>query len=71
MKTYHLENRQLAGTPACGNSLEPGDEVVPEEEAAHPEGRHFNCVDCHKLLTGGQRHVRPPMEEPDDDVPLG
>lgn len=34
--------------------------VVPWAEAMAPGGRHFDCPDCQKVLTGGQRHAEPP-----------
>lgn len=59
--TYHLG--VIGWTPRrplCDQTLAPGDVVVPRAEASDPGGRHFNCVDCHKVLTDGQRHVPEP-----------
>lgn len=54
---YHVS---LAGQAeaACGTA-EPADQVVPLEEALGEGGRHFTCVACLKVLTGGRKHSRP------------
>lgn len=59
-KTYHLVRTGFV-SPACDEYRE-GDELVPELEANTPGGRHFNCVECHKNLTGGHAHVPAPEE---------
>ena len=58
--TYHLV-RTGAEAPACGAELAPGDQLVSEVEAADPDGRHFNCPQCDKVLHGGRAHVEPPQ----------
>lgn len=65
MANYHLA---LAGeTEAVCNEAQPGEPVVPWDEAHDPAGRHFNCVACHRTLTGDQRHVPPPDGWPGDE----
>ena len=44
-------------TAACGAT--DGD-VIPLDEAMADGGRHFDCVECHKVLTAGRRHPEPP-----------
>lgn len=53
---YHATQDGL--NPACGE-FDPHDQLVPLNEALLEGGRHFNCVACHKALTGNQRHSRP------------
>lgn len=53
--TIHLQG-DVPGLPACGAAT--GD-TVPLDEALTDGGRHFDCVDCHKLLTDGQQHSTP------------
>lgn len=59
---YHLaasERQPL--TPLCPPEYwRSGDVIVPTDEANNPDGRHFNCVNCHKRLTGGNAHALPP-----------
>jgi hypothetical protein len=43
----------------CDNEVVATDTIVTIEEALDPDGSHFNCVDCHKKLTGGRRHSEP------------
>jgi hypothetical protein len=58
---YHLESRTFRDTACCGN-LSPGDIIISNDEAEDPNGRHFNCVECHKVVSGGLKHVRPAEE---------
>lgn len=65
--TYHLEDAANPGTPLCRLRLEEAQgehHLVPPSEANTPDGRHLNCVECHKVLTGGHAHVPPPDEDP-------
>jgi hypothetical protein len=52
----HLQGAQPF-TAVCGNPA-PGD-PVPLNEALTGEGRYFDCVDCHRALTGGLSHSGP------------
>lgn len=45
-------------TPRCGASTGA---VVPWAETLAPGGRHFTCPRCQADVTGGQRHVSPPV----------
>lgn len=60
MATYHAE--AMIGEPLCGELDGPDDQVVPIAELHRPDGRHFNCVRCHKILSGNQKHVAPPPD---------
>lgn len=64
MRTYHLGREDLHSQPVCGLELMDTDIVVNPDEARSSEGRHFNCVACHKRLTGGHAHVPPPAANP-------
>lgn len=44
-------------TPACGAT---DGIVVPLADVLHPLGCTFDCPECHKVLTGGNRHTQPP-----------
>lgn len=59
MAVYHLEIGPGTG-PLC-DEMDEGDQLAPEAEARRADGRHFNCVRCHKRLTGGRRHMAPPV----------
>jgi hypothetical protein len=50
----HVALPDAARVAACGA---PGNEVVSWEDACRPAGRHFTCVECHKVISGGDRHV--------------
>ena len=58
MTTHVQLHDELARHPLCGE-LEPGDDVITMEEAQDPDGRHFDCVNCHRALTFNRRHARP------------
>lgn len=60
--TYHLE-KEPGGAPVCPADpalFADADVLVPPSEANAPGGRWINCVECHKILTGGHAHVPPP-----------
>jgi len=61
MKIYHIGAYELGGGPTslCGERY-PDDVLLTFEEIEDPQGPHFNCVDCHKELSGGHKHVPPP-----------
>lgn len=46
-----------ARTAACGAPDSP--DVITWAEAMHPLGRHFTCVECHKVISAGERHRSP------------
>lgn len=57
---YHLND----GTKnLCGQS---GKFILVETALNPTTTEHFNCVECHKIVSGGQKHVRPEVE--DDDI---
>jgi transposase len=56
---YHLASPTSWDEPLCGHR-EPGDFVVPRTEAENPDGRHFNCPECDRVLHSGLRHAEPP-----------
>lgn len=60
---YHLARDDTPATPICAEEFwREGDVTVTEAEAGTSSGRHFNCVHCHKVLTGGHRHMPPPSD---------
>jgi hypothetical protein len=56
MKTYHVST---VGVSALCGEVKSEDVVVPMEEINRSDGRHFNCVACHKVMTNGLKHSRP------------
>lgn len=61
--TTHVARAGETG-PACGRDVQgldplgpPLEPVVTWEEATALGGRAFDCVACHRELTGGQRHT--------------
>lgn len=54
--TIHLTKDKL--TALCENEADL-DDLITLEEALVSEGWHFDCVDCHKKLTGGKSHSEP------------
>lgn len=62
---YHLAiSNEAPETPLCAPEFwRARDAIVPRDEADDPEGRHYNCVNCHKELTGGYAHVANPLAD--------
>jgi hypothetical protein len=57
MATYHVALRGEVG-PSCRTVAE-ADVIVPWDEVMAADGRHFTCVECHRVLTGGRTHAMP------------
>jgi len=54
---YHVANENGI---LCGQY---GRFVLMEKALDPDSNEHFNCVECHKILTGGNKHMRPQNEE--------
>lgn len=67
--TVHVALPDAPPWPACDWEPDPvalavaGSDtvtVISWEEATRPGGHHFSCVDCHKVISGGDAHVPAP-----------
>lgn len=62
MKRYHAATNERPNVALC-DTFVVGDEIVTMAELYRSDGRYFDCVECHRRLSGDRRHVRPMVEE--------
>lgn len=50
----HLTENNIAAW--CGDNEADINDLITLQEALSPDGRHFDCKECHKKLTDGKKH---------------